>query len=223
MNRTPLCAVFYYIHPSALPLSADRQKTLTRQMLGHAFSAFFKIPLQEELIKREPCKKPRYDGAPGCYFNITHCAAAAAVAVARVPAGIDTEAPRPVQYRTAQKCCSPEELQYVSPSAGHLPNRTRELTKEETGRFIALWTLKESYVKMTGDGMRIPFKTVAFDLSAFQKTGPDILQWGRPGQYQSCLFTPGSITIALTLKHPGPLCASEVLWHPYVLCPESSN
>ena len=218
-KAAPQCAVYYYIDTPCQTLSPARQGALTLQILHDAFLSFFGIPLQESLIKRTSYGKPYYDSPQEYFFNITHCSAAVAVAVAGVSVGIDIEAPRPVKCRTAKKCCNNRELEYIFKSSKCLPDRAQDLTGEEAKRFLSLWTLKESYVKMTGDGMRIPFQSVCFDITAFKETGQHVIEWIKPGQYQSCLYTPGNITIAVTLQQKPDLLASNVLWYRY--CGES--
>ena len=55
-----------------------------------------------------------------------------------------------------RKCASDKEQVYI------LETEDKEVQAE---RFFRLWTLKESYIKMTGEGMRIPLKEVEFRFS----------------------------------------------------------
>ena len=216
MEIVPECTVYYYITPSPGLLTPARQKAIALQMLHDAFPAFFGIPLQEGLIKRSAHGKPYYSGANDCFFNITHCVTAVAVAVARFPVGIDVEAPRPVKYRTAKKCCSPKELQYIFAGSGVAFAQTLELSEEEARRFLDVWTLKESYVKMTGNGMGTPFQSVCFDLPAFRQTENSALKWTKDKNCQFCLYTPGNSTIALSLQQAADSPAPRIVWKPYV-------
>lgn len=206
LNQSAPCAVYYHIAPTSQTLSDASQKSIASQLLRNAFLAFFQVPLEEKLIKRTPLGKPYYDTAEKRYFNITHCKNAVAVAVARVPVGIDAEGMRLVKRHTVRKCCSEKEQEYIFQAHPSDPDRVLELPQKEARRFLSLWTLKESYVKMTGNGMKTPFHTVCFDLFEFHPIVEGMLWHADFGKHQSYLYTLPNITIALTLQFPGELC-----------------
>ncbi len=69
------------------------------------------------------------------------------------PLGVDIQIVKPVSDAVIRRTCSESERDYVL----HAPERDRA--------FIRLWTLKESYIKATGDGMSYPMNKVSFTLS----------------------------------------------------------
>ncbi len=89
-------------------------------------------------------------------FSVSHSEGIAAVAVSDKKVGIDIEALREIDLRLSEKICTQEEKEWIF---------TAENKAERLKRFFILWTLKESYMKATGKGMRIPFKYIAFKIS----------------------------------------------------------
>ena len=85
--------------------------------------------------------KPFLRDYPGIHFNLSHCRAAAACAIAGSPVGVDAQEIRPVSDKAAQYALSPGE--YEEYRAARDPAR----------RFCELWTAKESYLKRTGQGI----------------------------------------------------------------------
>lgn len=138
------------------------ESDLARMLLKQAFSDFFCRDLKEEEILRRKDGKPYYKPDRRMHFNISHCQGAAAAAVSYVPVGVDVERMRKVHKRVVRKCCSEREMEYVFAGEGKAQNENGILSTAETGRFLRIWTLKESYVKMTGEGLRKPLKEVSF-------------------------------------------------------------
>lgn len=90
-------------------------------------------------------------GALGWHFNLTHGGYLVACATARHPVGIDVE-PRCRDIEPmvlAQAHCSREEAAWLRAS----PRRSRD-------RFLALWTLKEAYLKGRGIGLSVALSGV---------------------------------------------------------------
>lgn len=85
--------------------------------------------------------KPYLAEYPDVYFNISHCGCGCAVAVADSPIGVDIQDVRPFNREIAERVCCKEELELMERSSG----RDREFTR--------IWAMKESYVKMTGQGI----------------------------------------------------------------------
>lgn len=85
--------------------------------------------------------KPRLKGHSNIYFSLSHCHEAAACVVDRVPVGIDVESLSHYDPAIAERVMSDDEQRQIALSAD--PRRT----------FIRLWTMKESLLKMTGDGI----------------------------------------------------------------------
>lgn len=108
-------------------------------------------------------------------FNLSHSKELVVCAVRRHGAlGVDTEnLCRKVSLSTAEHCFSAPELGELQalPAAA------------QPARFLALWTLKESYVKARGLGLAIPLDDFGFRLAdsgridAYFKRGDDPARW----------------------------------------------
>ncbi len=95
------------------------------------------------------------------HFSISHSGEIAAVAVNKhCRVGIDVEKIVPVNSRIARRVFCDEEIAFVfgSPDipAGAVEDR------EALERFFRVWTYKEAYVKMTGQGITDDIKSVRY-------------------------------------------------------------
>mgnify|MGYP003312990571 CR=1 FL=1 len=85
--------------------------------------------------------KPFFQNYPEIFFNISHCRRGIACAVMDKPVGIDIEE---IQYDEdlAKVIFNSEELEAVRSA------------DEPAVKFTELWTRKESFLKLTGEGLR---------------------------------------------------------------------
>lgn len=86
--------------------------------------------------KGKPYIKDRND----IFFNISHSKRCCVCVVSDKEIGVDAEDIRPFSQRLAEKVCSEDELREIENSS----DKAREFTK--------IWTMKESFIKMTGEG-----------------------------------------------------------------------
>lgn len=119
-------------------------------LLEKAFSYIGK-PFSENDISKTSNGKP-YLSDNSLYFSISHCDGMAVCALSETPVGIDCESIRRTGTAVMKRCYSAGETQYVLTSA------------DSDIMFSRLWTLKECYVKMTGDGIASDLKTKCFDM-----------------------------------------------------------
>ena len=94
--------------------------------------------------------KPEIMECPEMYFNLSHSGDYVAAAFADMPIGIDVEHFRESGAKIAERFFSEEERRYLKEQPG-------------ASSFTRIWTRKESYVKATGMGLRLPmdsFSTV---------------------------------------------------------------
>ena len=123
---------------------------------------------------------------------------------------LEDEAMKEVQAGEKEKA-----IEYVYGTENLRSFGKEELCEDEAKRFLHLWTLKGSYVKMTGEGMRVPFDTVCFDMGGFRETEHGILQSEKAGQHKSCLFVQKDTAMALALKDDSADKGTDVIWLPY--------
>ena len=98
--------------------------------------------------------KPKADGI--C-FNLSHSGDLVICAVSQVPVGCDIERRRETPTHLAERFFSDGEKAYLASFVG----------EEYNHQFFRLWTMKESYAKMTGEGLARSLDT--FDV--LQKKG----------------------------------------------------
>ncbi len=83
--------------------------------------------------------KPEIDGI---YFNLSHSGGRAVCAIGNAEVGCDIEKVRKAPMKIASRYFCTVESEY--------------LRAAEESEFFRLWTVKESYIKMTGEGLRLP-------------------------------------------------------------------
>lgn len=92
----------------------------------------------------------RVDGKPevdGIFFNLSHAGRIVICAAAEKEVGCDVEEIVQAPEGVAEHFFHPSESAYINACMGDERNR----------RFFRIWTMKESYIKMTGEGMRLDF------------------------------------------------------------------
>jgi 4'-phosphopantetheinyl transferase len=99
--------------------------------------------------------KPSLAEHPHIFFNMSHCHEAAACVVGSAPVGIDVESLDHYDEELMKMVMNAEEQQQISASP------------DPRIAFIRLWTMKESLLKMTGEGL-------SSDLRNVLKNSPDI-------------------------------------------------
>ena len=136
--------------------------------------------------------KPMVDGLE---FSLSHSGNLVICAVSDKPVGCDVEKIRKAPKGVAERYYSDTERAYLS----------RFLEDEYDREFFRLWTLKESYVKMTGEGLRVPFD--AYEVVADQcacDCHEGCIQILRDGKVQACYLS--SIVLQ---GHIISICAEE--------------
>ena len=92
--------------------------------------------------------KPFIVGHPELHFSLSHCKEAAACVLSHKPVGIDVESIGRYHDNVARYAMSDAEMARIQQA-------------EQPGvEFIRLWTMKESLLKLTGEGIRNNMKQV---------------------------------------------------------------
>lgn len=104
--------------------------------------------IKNPIIRLEKNGKPFLVDYPDIYFNISHCKIGCVCAVSDNPVGIDIQNNTDYSCEVAEKVCCQHELEYINKKE----NKSKAFTK--------IWAMKESYVKMTGDGICAGLKEI---------------------------------------------------------------
>ena len=117
--------------------------------------------------------KPYLKGRQDIYFNLSHSEDVAVCAISLWEIGCDIEKISDIRLNIAKKYFCESEYDLIA------SQKTQEAKRE---MFFRLWTLKESYIKTTGMGMRMPMNSFCIN---FNTNGIEVKQ--KPG-YKTCHF-----------------------------------
>lgn len=131
----------------------------------------FGISYENAQIVTDEFSKPRFADLP-LFFSLSHSGERAMCIMAEAPVGCDVEQRRPVKPALAGRFFSEGENRALDSCAA--PEAREAL-------FFKLWTLKESFLKCTGQGLRLPLS--AFSVSVGQ-SGIHLTQSVDDAQYQ---------------------------------------
>ena len=142
-----------------------------------------------EKITYGPKGKPQ---AENVHFNLSHSGNLVICAVGEEAVGCDIEKTGREPEGVAKRFFHRNEAQYLKKFQG---------TKRDEMLF-RLWTWKESYVKMTGEGLRVPFDRVCFLPPDLQKRkGKDVIEAeGFDSACRHYLYLAGDLMLALTVQ-----------------------
>lgn len=90
----------------------------------------------------------------GIHFNISHSVNMAICAVSSERVGCDIEKVTKYREGIAERFFCKREVEYLNSLDG----------QQKTEAFYRIWTMKESYMKMTGEGMKLPLDQFEFEL-----------------------------------------------------------
>jgi 4'-phosphopantetheinyl transferase len=181
--------------------AADRDAYVTAHALLRATlsSVMNTIPPSNWRFQSTKTGKPILDPlqAPSdLHFSLSHTRGLAACAVGRPLAlGIDAEAwstPAPIDL--AARYFAPAEARLVTERTEHM---------EQVSTFYRLWTLKEAYLKGTGQGLTAPLDSFAFRLDpvAVSVGAQDPM-----ADWRFAEFRPGPAhSLSLAVQSPGPI------------------
>lgn len=137
----------------------DRQQSLAVYLLlCKALRKEYGI-IQMPLFTYGPNGKPSLHGFPHIHFNLSHCLQAALCVVDSQPVGCDVEVvPDKLDLDLCRYCCNPQEVETIL-SSPHPPLA-----------FTKLWTQKEAFLKMTGEGLSVDMPSLFSSQEAGKKT-----------------------------------------------------
>lgn len=133
----------------------DKKRTIVGEMLARQSISEW-CGVLEEIIAFETTEhgKP-YAKYLDVEFNISHSADMVVCVVDDKPVGVDIEKIRPVDLNTAKRIFSEEEIQYIFGCVPDVEDYNHYLNDVILQHFFELWTKKEAYVKLVGNGINI--------------------------------------------------------------------
>lgn len=134
---------------SLLPKERKEKTERLRRTEDKMLSVLTGLMLQKVLgySEKKPLRffehgKPYMDDAP--YFSISHSGSFAVLAVSEKPVGVDIQKAVFIRKNVLRRSFTKEE---------------QDMIGEDPVRFLRLWTRKEAAVKLTGDGLSVPFSS----------------------------------------------------------------
>lgn len=130
---------------------ADRFRFQKDKLLSIGVWSLLCHALQEEgipkfTVEQRENSKPYLAGVPGLYFNLSHSERMVMCAVAELEVGCDVEKKTAIDPALAEYTMTAGERERIY---------SFQECSEQEEMFFRIWTLKESYMKATGLGMKL--------------------------------------------------------------------
>lgn len=125
---------------------------MTEKLILEQASTILSLPINQLKVKKTEKGKPYLDGVKDFYFSVSHSDDIIVFCASNKPVGIDVEHKTGRYMDIARRFFTTDEYECLSSST----DKERE--------FLTLWTKKESYIKMIGEGLYCP-------LNSFDVTG----------------------------------------------------
>jgi 4'-phosphopantetheinyl transferase len=142
-----------------------RREDLLRSLIGELIIRsqtvnYLNIPNCRIEIENEKYGKPYINGYPNFHFNISHSGQWVICAISKEPVGIDIEKMDfdKTDLAVAERFFTDSEKNYIFEAAER---------EEQYNRFYEIWTLKESYIKCLGVGLRKPLDSYSIEKTDF--------------------------------------------------------
>jgi len=99
--------------------------------------------------------KPYFKEAPELYFNLSHSGCKVMCVLGSIPVGCDIEYIKKANAGIAKRFFSAKDNELLEEASEYGEQKYREC-------FYRLWTLKESYIKCTGQGLKCSMDSFSF-------------------------------------------------------------
>lgn len=167
--------------------SREKESVLGKGLLEFALKKEYGAELKNLHLDRGDKGKPFLRERPWIHFNVSHTRGIVVLALSDLPVGIDVEEIRPYTQAVARRILTPSERDQVS-----WWTRTGRFQGEKN--FFRYWTLKESYVKATGQGLSFPFGNLEFGLDEKGQIESNCKGYEF---YQSCLWNQYMLSVCV--------------------------
>ena len=136
-------------------------------------------------------EKPCFKGETGLFFSLSHTDGFALCALSDRPCGADCERIREVKERLWQRTMTEGELQWA---------------ENDPQRLFKLWSLKESFIKLTGKGLALWPKNIEFYFEGDRPIAP------QEGVFSACTVLYGCAFALCTTAEEAPAAPEFVSW-----------
>lgn len=109
---------------------------------------------QELVFSSGECGKPFLVGYPDFHYNISHSGEWVVCAISNTEVGVDIEQVMPIDFNIAKRFFTEYEYSQL----------LTQPQNEQLNYFYKIWTLKESYIKCTGEGLKCPLNSFEFQI-----------------------------------------------------------
>lgn len=176
-----------------------REYLLTRALVRTALSHYLPLAPDEWRFRHNAYGKPAADPPCGLGFNLSNsCGLVACLLASGREVGVDVEPCGRADsvLAVAAEVFSVPELAQLHALAGHAQAR----------RGLALWTLKEAYIKARGMGLSLPLKEFSFlfDEAGAVRLALNPVLADDPGHWRFGLIGHAGHCIAWMAEHLGP-------------------
>jgi 4'-phosphopantetheinyl transferase len=172
--------------------------TAAHWLVRNALASVGGLPPEDWRFVIETRGKPEIDpglGRRGLRFNLSHTRGFVACAVtvdSEIGIDVETLARNPAELDIAERFFSPTEVAMLR---GTAPDRQHDT-------FFRLWTLKEAYIKATGEGLSRALDSFSFALEPVSISfNPDDADESSRWQFTEQRPTPRHL-LALAVRHP---------------------
>lgn len=131
---------------------ALRQRILAWLLLEYGLGREYGLSVEDLAVLRSGKGKPFSSRYPEIRFNISHCDTACACILSHMDCGVDVERRFPYKESLARRVCQEEEWLLLQDSEASVRQEMLRL----------LWSMKESYVKMDGQGLGYGMEKINF-------------------------------------------------------------
>lgn len=126
-----------------------RQRLISEILIRSLAAESTSAKARDIQIERDKFGKPFIVGLKDFHYNYSHSRDWLACAISDQPVGIDIEMLREISIGLAKRYFTDKEYSYI----------TSAPAESQLQRFYQLWGMKEAYVKMLGQGLRIELNT----------------------------------------------------------------
>lgn len=132
--------------------SKDKNLSLGAEYLLMAACRDFGVDYNGAAVETDKNGKPYFSDSP-LYFNLSHSDKEVMCIMSFFPVGCDVEKVHTIKNDISSRYFSDEEKRILAGCSSEA---------ERQDIFFRLWTLKESFIKCTGQGIRIPLDSFSF-------------------------------------------------------------